>query len=326
MNTIFDFHQDIAFNALMCTKKDFWRKNTLKKSCYLENQLNQSDYVRLLEGGIKVVSGVVFPLEYDGKHMMNEYDACYNNAINQLEYYNNLAYRYPNKIRILRTYADLDTVMNTKDMLGIHILLEDATCINADMSTFDAFYSAGVRTIGPVWNLDNQYGGGCDSDNELTNNGKILLQEMSKRGMMLDTAHMNPMLFSDCISFYEGTIINSHTCCRALQEHRRNLYDSQIIDIARKNGVIGIAAVPSFLNSGGATSTDYHRHIEHIRALVGDEYVGFGTDFDGMSYPNYPSDMPDITCMKDISKRYNNSICYKNWHRVLSKTLSYSSK
>lgn len=330
---IIDGHQDIAFNTIHCTGKNFFELNRLDQSQVLpEPQLNQSDYVRLVQSGVKVVQGVIFPYRFteEGKIESNE-DFGAEETARQLDFYNELAQKSQGKVRVLKSKEDLDFVMSTEGALGILVLIEDAIGVRKDFSNLEMLYQKGLRAIGPVWNRDNQFGGGTDTEIRMTESGLELVRRMEKLGIALDTAHMNKNDLIDSLAVFSGIVINSHTCAWSLNHHRRNLTDEQLLAVAKKDGVIGVAFVPEFLseNKKDATIESVVSHINHIVSVIGIDRVAFGSDFDGMSWPNYIDGLSDSSCFgaaremleKIYSQEDLEKISYKNWLGVLERIL-----
>lgn len=74
----------------------------------------------------------------------------------------------------------------------------------------------------------------------------------------------------------------THTCCKKICNHPRNLTDEQIIQIGKNKGIIGVCLYSTFLKEQGiATVKDVVQHIKHIVDLIGIDHVAIGTDFDG---------------------------------------------
>ena len=77
-------------------------------------------------------------------------------------------------------------------------------------------------------------------------------------------------------------IVCSHSSCRALCDHPRNLTDDQMRALASKGGVMQITVYSGFLRKEGeATILDVMAHLEHAIKVMGIDHVGLGTDFDG---------------------------------------------
>jgi membrane dipeptidase len=72
---------------------------------------------------------------------------------------------------------------------------------------------------------------------------------MNKLGMIIDVSHAHDETFWDVIRVSDSPIVASHSCCRALALHHRNMSDEMLKALAKNGGVIGINFFPSFLNS-----------------------------------------------------------------------------
>jgi membrane dipeptidase len=334
MNTyrIIDGHQDISFNSIHITGKDFLVENTFDQSNLLSApRLNQSDYVRLSNSGVKIVFGVSFPYALNDGKIFTDLKFAQEETSSQLDFYNDLEKRSEGKVKIIKSKTDLDFVLNNENVLGLVMLVEDAIGIDVTLSNIESLYNKGLRMVGIVWNRDNQFGGGTDTDNGLTENGRRLLEKMDELGMILDTAHMNKTLFWDALKIFKGPVMNSHTCTLALNPHRRNLDDEQLKAVAERGGVLGIAFVPEFLNKKveDATLDDVVAHIKHAVDICGIDYVAFGSDFDGMSWPQYVPTLKDTSeynnLIEELEKIYSTEqvekIIFNNWKKFLVNSL-----
>lgn len=280
---IIDAHQDIAENCLHTTGKDFFQKNGLHQG---QNDLgfpvnNQSDYFRLREGGVKIVFGVVFSVLIDAQRkFINDPHLCYQEAKKQLQFYRQM--EQSGKVRIIDSEQDLEDVLNTEGLIGLFLLMEGAEGISSNLNELDEFYAMGLRAVGPVWNLDNVFGGGTNSDQGISEAGIALLKKMQELGMVLDTAHMNKVHFHQALSLKPQLVINSHVCAQSLNNIRRNIDDDQIKAIAELGGVTCVAAHPSFA-ADNPTLAGIYDHIMHAVSVAGEDAVGIGSDFDGTS-------------------------------------------
>ena len=77
-------------------------------------------------------------------------------------------------------------------------------------------------------------------------------------------------------------MVCSHSSCRALCDHPRNLTDEQMRALAAKGGVVQVTMYSGFLRKEGeATLDDFLAHLQHAIDVAGIDHVGIGTDFDG---------------------------------------------
>lgn len=190
-----------------------------------------------------------------------------------------------NRISIATSYAEL---CNNKrnGIPTVFLGIENGCALAGNIDNIDYFYRLGVRYITLCHNGDNLL---CDSamqsldtHNGLSEFGRQVVLKMNAVGMMVDVSHVGEKSFWDIVALSTKPIIASHSCCKALRNHLRNLTDEQIRAIARSGGVVQICLYKHFLSDTDvATVADAVRHIKHVVELVGVDYVGIGTDFDG---------------------------------------------
>lgn len=151
--------------------------------------------------------------------------------------------------------------------------------------SLEGLYGKGVRCASLTWNQDNQLAGGIfgSSRKGLTAEGWKAVRTMESLGILLDVSHLSQEGFRDVSCGASKPFVATHSNVRALCHHRRNLEDWQIRELASAGGVMGINAFSDFLRDDGMAGTeDLVRHIEYVCGLVGEDHVGFGSDFDGM--------------------------------------------
>ena len=158
-----------------------------------------------------------------------------------------------------------------------------------------------LRMIALTWNFENEIGhpGKDGSDAPLKPFGHELLKEMDRRGILADVSHLNDAGFWDVCERAALPPIASHSNCRWLCGHSRNLTKDMVKAIIDRRGFIGINFFSAFLNDGDvATLDDVLRHIDAICELGGEDVIGFGSDFDGISrWPEglgNPADFPAL--------------------------------
>ncbi len=166
-------------------------------------------------------------------------------------------------------------------MLGV----ENGLAIGDDLSNVDLFKSEGVTYITLCHNGSNDI---CDSavgdaiHSGLSEFGKRVIERMNRVGITVDISHSSEQSTLDAMRLSSQPIIASHSSCKSLCDHPRNLSDDTIKRLAASGGVIQICGYGGFLTSNEkATIHDMIAHIEHVVSLVGDDYVGVGSDFDG---------------------------------------------
>lgn len=163
--------------------------------------------------------------------------------------------------------------------------VEGGEVFEKDLSTIAYWREKGVRMAALVWNNENRIGfpakGG--STQGLTDYGIQAVKEMQRLGMAVDTSHLNEAGFYDLFAKTNLPPMASHSCCRALCDHPRNLTDEQLRLMIREGSYVGMNFYPWFLsNEGKADLQRVVEHIDHICQLGGEKIVGFGSDFDGI--------------------------------------------
>ncbi|MCD7930864.1 MAG: gamma-glutamyl-gamma-aminobutyrate hydrolase family protein [Tannerellaceae bacterium] len=183
---------------------------------------------------------------------------------------------------------------NTKDLIrlksenkkAVFLGIENGYAVGKDIHNLSLFKKMGVTYITLCHNGSNDI---CDSAkgnpewNGLSAFGKDVVKEMNRLGIMVDISHAAESTFYDVLKESKVPVIASHSSCRALCDHPRNLTDEQIKALAAAGGVIQICLYQYFINRKGeeASLSDAIRHINHVVNLVGIDHVGVGSDFDG---------------------------------------------
>ena len=166
-------------------------------------------------------------------------------------------------------------------MLGI----ENGHALEGSLDNLHHFAQRGIVYMTLCHNGDNDI---CDSARgEHTHNGvsafgREVISEMNRLGIMVDLSHAGEKSFYDALELSKTPIVCSHSSCRALCDHPRNLTDDQMRALAQHGGVMQVTLYHGFLvKDGDATLDDAMRHLEHAIEVMGIDHVGLGTDFDG---------------------------------------------
>ena len=169
---------------------------------------------------------------------------------------------------------------------SILFAIENGLALNHDIRNVEHFARRGVTYITLCHNGDNDL---CDAASRtknthggVSNFGAEVIEEMNRLGILVDLSHGGEKSFYDALEISKTPIVCSHSSCRALCDHQRNLTDDQMRALARKGGVAHITLYPGFLRKDGeATILDALEHLKHAIDIMGIEHVGLGTDFDG---------------------------------------------
>jgi membrane dipeptidase len=223
----------------------------------------------------------------------------------------------------IRTQTELDAHMaawqawesdplRAQPALGFVISMESADPI-LKPDQVSAWKECGVRIIGPAHYGEGRYAGGTASEMGLLSEGKILLREMEKLGIILDLTHLSDEAFWEALDIFNGVVIASHNNCRVLVPHQRQFSNEQIHAIVDRDGVIGAAFDNWMIRPGwkrGAkdnpevTLAHVVEHIDHICQLAGDSrHAAIGSDLDGgFGREQSPSDLDTIADLQHIAE------------------------
>lgn len=234
-------------------------------------------------------------------------------------------------IAIAKNYKDLaENAENNK--ISAFLTIEEGAVLKGDIENLKRFYHSGVRLITLTWNYPNELGfPNCAEKYRncgLTEKGFEFVMEMNKLGILVDVSHLSDKGFYDVASFSSKPFIASHSNCRTITDHPRNLTDDMIKLLSEKGGVMGINFEPSFLGESKFSQIkDMILHMKHIKKVGGIDVLAVGSDFDGC-YGS--SDIKDIGDMEQLNNALEKEgftsdeiekIFYKNALRLIKDTL-----
>ncbi|HBC83947.1 MAG TPA: dipeptidase, partial [Clostridiales bacterium] len=217
--------------------------------------------------------------------------------------------------------------------IGILLTIENGSAISGNIENIEKLYEKGIRVMSVTWNEDNDLGCGALTKNDkgLTKLGKEYIKKLEEKKIIIDVSHSSQKTFWDITKCTSASIVATHSCVYSICNHPRNLKDEQIIEIANRKGIIGICFASNFLNqSGKSNSDDIINHIKYIKDLVGIDYIGLGSDFDGVDFDDMPSDIRGIKDIYKLDKKMKiegfteeeiNKVMGENWLRVLKNIL-----
>lgn len=183
-------------------------------------------------------------------------------------------------LTLVRTTADIEQAKRDAKT-GIILGFQNAQAFEDRLEHIDAFADMGVRVVQLCYNTQNLVGTGCyERDGGLSDFGREVIAEMNRVGIMVDLSHVGAKTSEEAILESKKPVTYSHCLPSGLKVHPRNKTDEQLRFIADHGGFIGVTMFPPFLKRGiEATVDDYVEAIGYVVNLVGDDCVGFGTDF-----------------------------------------------
>jgi len=231
----------------------------------IDNPRLKCDLVKMKEGGMDGVFLAVFVGQRDD-FTEEGYKNAYDVAITKFEAIHRLTESmYPDRCELAVTPDEVEQIAQTEER-AIMIGIENGYPVGEDLSLLTEFYNRGARYITLCHSGHNQI---CDSSgpdapkhNGLSEFGKKVVAKMNRLGIMIDVSHISAESFWDVIETTKAPIIASHSGCKAVNEHNRNLDDEQLRALSENGGVIQVIALSSFLK----TETPEHREaVENLR-------------------------------------------------------------
>jgi membrane dipeptidase len=224
--------------------------------------------------------------------------------------------------------------------IGYILSLEGADSIRR-VSDLERHWQQGLRAMGPAHYGVCRYALGHDQIGGLAPEGKDLIREMDRLGMILDVTHLSDGCFWEALDLFDGTVWASHSNCRALVPDVRQFSDDQIKKLIERGAVIGAALdawmmIPGWVRgkttpqATGLPLEVLCDHIDHVCQLAGNAlHSGIGSDLDGgFGIEQTPMDLdtiadlsrlPDMLAKRGYSQTDVENILHGNFLSLLKR-------
>lgn len=215
----------------------------------IDGDHSQVDLPKLAKGGVNGAFWAFYiPASLSLEEAAGYADRLYRSTLSALE---------KNKDRISLTLTPRQALQNqAAGKFSVFFGLENASPIGRDAAKVSEWYDRGVRYITLCHSRDNEICDSCASDrhrwNGLSPFGKEVVAEMNRLGMLVDVSHISDKSFFDVLEYSSGPVAATHSCCRAIADHPRNMTDDMLRALAANGGVVQINFYPVFLDSGFA--------------------------------------------------------------------------
>ncbi|MGM1059917.1 dipeptidase [Saccharothrix sp. Mg75] len=291
----------------------------------------QTDLVRAREGRLGVQFWSVWvPCRLAG-------DAAVTTVLEQVELVHELAARYPRHLRIARTADEAERAFEDGRLASL-IGAEGGHSIGGSLGVLRALRRLGVRYMTLTHNENTPWADSATDEavhGGLTEFGREVVREMNRIGMLVDLSHVAATTMRDALDVTTKPVLFSHSSCRAVADHPRNVPDDVLERLAGNGGVCMVTFVPHFVSqpyvewderlkeamtAAGENHNDLdarHRfvdtwpeptprvtmddvlaHLDHAREVAGVDHIGLGGDYDGTRH--LPEGMEDVSCYPDL--------------------------
>ena len=263
-------------------------------------------------------------------------------ALEEIDQFKRIMAAYPEKIAPVYTAADIRRNAAAGKISGM-LTIEEGACCKGSVGVLRRMYELGVRMMTLTWNHDNELAapqanpGGplvANTETGLTERGFAFLEEMEKLHITADVSHLSDKGFWDIVNHSTRPFAASHSNCRALSPHNRNLTDEMIRALAEKGGIAGLNYCASFVDADSAppklcrsTVERLAKHAAHFKQVGGIEVISLGSDFDGIGGQRELETAADMPLLAEALRREGftedevEGIYYRNAMRFFEENL-----
>lgn len=236
---------------------------------------------------------------------------------------------------------------NRAGKMSALLSLEEGAIFQDSPDNLQWFYDQGVRMATLTWNYENELAypnisgdpmtqeiWSTGDDRGLKEKGLEFLREMERLHMIADVSHLSDGGFWDIARYAERPFIASHSNARGyVKAAARNLTDDMIRTLAQKGGVMGLNFCVAFTRPDwrpgqlGASADELAEMAKYIIRVGGEDCLGLGTDFDGISELPQITDAGKMEMLEDAMRKKGLStsqiekIFWKNVYGFLKENL-----
>ena len=272
------------------------------------------------------------PCPADGFDFSDEvYHPYVKATLEQIDMFKRMEANYPKYFTLAGSAKEAEENWKNGKLIS-PIIIEGLHQIGNSLATLRLFHELGVRYATLCWNCHNIYADAAlvSIDGETVESkplhggvskaGQDLILEMNRLGMIVDLSHVSVDTMRDVLGGspekgWKGSMappIFSHSSAKAICPHPRNVPDDILRLVKERNALVMINFAPDFVSCKNPdprtglpefvneTNTLEHvvEHIMHIGELIGYDYVGLGSDYDGI--PTTPRGLDDVSKYPDL--------------------------
>lgn len=206
------------------------------------------DIPRLRDGGYDAVFWSIYMGKTPGD------GAAIKRAIRRIDSVHEIVRRYPDDLALATTAADIRRAAR-QGKIACLMGIEGGHIIEDDLAALRMFYALGARYMTLTHSFNTSWadaagtGETVEAEHDgLTDFGREIVREMNRLGMMVDVSHVADSTFWDVIETSTAPVIASHSSCRTIADHPRNMSDEMLRALADNGGVIQINFYPGYID------------------------------------------------------------------------------
>ena len=276
---VIDIHSHMLL-TMSYLKKDLSKR--VKSPKFWNPLKNMLDLEKIIDGNYKAL---VFDIYVPG--VFKPFLDYYKDALRQYELLNDFIKRNNSVIALAKNFDDIEKNWNEGKISAIPAL-EGGHHIGDSIDNIDTFKEKGIFYITLTHFIKNKISGAGTfkyfyRDNGITPFGREVIKKLEEKNIVPDLAHISEEGFYQFLDIYNGPLFISHGAVRAFNDSERNVSDDQLLELGKRDGLMGIIMFPWYLEKRGVFSSAaiWAKTAAHIAELIGPEHVALGSDFDG---------------------------------------------
>ncbi len=226
-----------------------WRDWSILDRHRVDDDGSQIDLPRMIEGGL---DGGFFAIYTPQGPVTPEGDIAARDAgLLRALAIRELVARYPGKFELALKADDAAGIAARKKRI-VFMSIENGYPFEADLTLMATFYKLGVRLMGPVHFLNNRLGDSSTDPagkkwNGLSELGRQFVAEANRLGVVVDASHASDDVLDQAIRLSKTPVLLSHSGCKAVFNHPRNVDDTRLQALAASGGVIQVSAYSDYM-------------------------------------------------------------------------------
>jgi membrane dipeptidase len=241
-----------------------WKDWNVLERHHVHDDGSQVDLPRMIEGGLDGGFFAVYtpqgPVTPEGDMAARDAGILRALAIREL------VARHPDRFE-LALKADDAAAIAARGRRIVFMSMENGYPFEGDLSLMATFHKLGVRMMSPVHFLNNRLGDSSTDAagkkwNGLSDLGRQFVAEANRLGVIIDASHASDDVLDQLIELSKTPIVLSHSGCKAVFDHPRNVDDARLRALAARGGVIQVSAYSDYM-------VPVTRTPERDRALAG---------------------------------------------------------
>ena len=230
-------------------------------------------------------------------------------VLEQVDLVHRMVAAHPEQLGLALTAGQARTQFATGRIASL-LGAEGGHCLDESLGVLRMLHAVGVRYLTLTHNDNVPWADSATDEphlHGLNDFGRDVVHEMNRIGMLVDLSHVSADTMRGALNTTTAPVVFSHSSCRELVDHPRNVPDEVLLRLAGNGGVCMLTFVPDFVSqecwdwalspTGSQPRATLHQvadHVDHAREVAGLDHVGIGGDYDGCG--ELPEGLADVSC------------------------------